>query len=225
MLIIINTLTLYRSMNMNQIPLALSFNCGYARIAVYEISGVQRGKSKCCINRKVRVKKFRSLFSTQTSFERHDEFWNDSKSYNFNKYSDFVLNCFSKKWKSQTSRAQYLETFSVSKWEAFSTNKKVLHSLSKCSQCAVEHLEVQLLFPCVPHFEPESLVKLALLSTCSASKAGTVTRRVIAELNVSYESTFNHTFTESVLKHCGRTEGITRKPNATEKKRAKRETQ
>ena len=91
-------------------------------LVVYEISGVQRGNSRCCKDRKERVKKFRSLFSTQTSFERPNEFWIDSKSSNFNKYCDFVLNCFSKKWKSQTSRAQYLETFSVSKWEAFPTN-------------------------------------------------------------------------------------------------------
>lgn len=47
----------------------------------------------------------------------------------------------------------------------------------------------------------------------------------MAELNVSYESTFHHSFTESVLKYSGKTEGLTRRLSATEKKKTKRDTQ
>ena len=80
---------------------------------------------------------------------------------------------------------------------------------------------MQTFCPGMPRFDPEDLIKLTLPSTSNANKEGEVTRKVMAELNVSYESTFQHSFTESVLKYCGKTEGLTRRLSATEKEKDK----
>ena len=53
-------------------------------------------------------------------------------------------------------------------------------------------------------FEPTPLIELNLpvKSNANLSEAS-VTRRVMGELNCTYQSTFNHSFTNSVLKYCG----------------------
>ena len=84
---------------------------------------------------------------------------------------------------------------------------------------------MQTSFPSVPDFDPEDLIKLTLPSTSSVTKENTVTCKVMAELNVSYESTFNHSFTELLLKHCGKSEGLTCGLSSTEKKKPKRDMQ
>ena len=53
----------------------------------------------------------------------------------------------------------------------------------------------------------------------------TVTRRVLSDLNNSYNSAFNHSFTESLLKHCGTSEGIAVRETRTAKKRKRRDMQ
>ena len=56
-------------------------------------------------------------------------------------------------------------------------------------------------------------------------KESVATRKVIAELNKSYELSFNHSFTESLLKHCSESECIMRKESAVVKKRKRRDMQ
>ena len=84
-------------------------------------------------------------------------------------------------------------------------------------------------FPAFPCYEPESLIEINLpssSSTNSSSNTATIesvaTRKVMAELNKSYELSFNHSFTESLLKHCSESEGIVRKESAVVKKRKRR---
>ncbi len=48
---------------------------------------------------------------------------------------------------------------------------------------------------------------------------------VLSDLNGSYKSAFNHSCTESVLKHCGTSEGIAVRETSTAKKRKRREMQ
>ena len=43
------------------------FNCGYARVAVDELSAVKRGTSRNSVNRKVRAEKFQKLFSDRSN--------------------------------------------------------------------------------------------------------------------------------------------------------------
>ncbi len=63
-------------------------------------------------------------------------------------------------------------------------------------------MQLQKSYPRLPCFE-NSLIKFPL----NESK-GTVTRRVLSDLNDSYNSAFNHSFKESLLKHCVTSEGI-----------------
>ena len=84
-------------------------------------------------------------------------------------------------------------------------------------------------FPAYPCFEPESLIEINLPSSSSNSSTNKVesfvTRKVMAELNCSYESAYSHSFTESLLKHCSKSENITSKESALDKKRKRRNMQ
>ena len=91
-------------------------------------------------------------------------------------------------------------------------NEKKRHSFSKCCACAEKHMQLQKSYPRLPCFE-NSLIKLPLNES-----ERTVTRRVLSDLNGSYKSAFNHSFTESVLKHCGTSEGIAVRETRTDKK-------
>ncbi len=91
--------------------------------------------------------------------------------------------------------------------------------MSKCSVCAEKHIQLQKSFPRLPCFD-DSLIQIPL----NESEAS-VTRRVLADLNGSYNSIFNHSFTESILIHCGTSEGITVEETKTVKKRKRRDLQ
>ncbi len=83
------------------------------------------------------------------------------------------------------------------------------------------HFELQKQFPGLPVFEPVTLVNITFPSNSSTNEA-CVTRRVLSELNSSYESVFNRSFTESVLSHCAKSEGICRKKSVAVIKQKKR---
>ena len=141
---------------MNQMSVSLMFNCGYARVAVHELSWVKRGKSRSLLNRNERAEKFLKLFSDQGLFDMYDKFWDDSPSSKFNRHCDYILECFSKKWQPHSARAEYFQTFSICKWESLPIRTKRCHTLSKCFECAKEYLTIQTSFPGVPHFVPEN---------------------------------------------------------------------
>ena len=66
-----------------------------------------------------------------------------------------------------------------------------------------------------------NIIEINLPSTSGTSSTrdeAKVTREVLATLDNSYQSEFNHSFTVSVVKHCGKSEGIVLKENRTEKK-------
>ncbi len=82
-------------------------------------------------------------------------------------------------------------------------------------------------FPSLPIFEPETAerqpniieVNLPYTSgTSSTHNESEVTRAVLATLDNSYQSEFNHSCTESLVKHCGKSEGIVHKETRVQKK-------
>ena len=203
--------------------IAWQFNCGYARVAVHELSAVKKGKSRISINRKLRAEKFQKLFSENITFMRSPEFWKDTCSSKFNVHCNFLLDCFKRKWYPTAAKDQYCESFSTSKWEALPCDVKKCHSLSECVYCAKEHLDLQKTFPGLPLFEPCTVVQLSLPSTCTSKAVeASVTRKVLAELNSWYESAFNHSFTESMLKHCGKSAAIAKRESTSSKKQKRR---
>ena len=97
--------------------------------------------------------------------------------------------------------------------------------MSNCRQCATEHLDFQKSFQSLPIFvmaeSQPNIIEINLPSTSGTNSTrdeAEVTREVLATLDNSYQSEFNHSFTESVVKHYGKSEGIVLKENRTEKK-------
>ena len=207
---------------MDKNSLSLSFNCGYARVAALEYSFTKRGKPRSSIDRAKRIEMFQKLFRDRVNFTRPTEFWsmpqNETVS-TFNRYCDSVLDDFVTRWKPKEHREEYKSKFSTENWKALPKNEKIRHSMSKCSVCAEKHIQLQKSFPRLPCFD-DSLIQIPL----NESEAS-VTRRVLADLNGSYNWTFNHSFTESILMHCGTSEGITVKETKTVKKRKRRDLQ
>ena len=57
-------------------------------------------------------------------------------------------------------RIEYCCTFSVTNWKALPLSKQKEHAMTKCSAWATEYFELQMKFPGLPGFEPESIVTL-----------------------------------------------------------------
>ncbi len=208
---------------MDKTPISLAFNCGYARVATLEYSFVHRGKKRSSLDRESRIEKFQNLFRDNEHFARPTEFWHrphpyESKSL-FNRYCESVLHDFASKWTPIEHRKEYKINFSTEMWNALPKNEKKQHSLSNCVVCAEKHIQLQKSYPRLPCFQ-NSLIKFPLNKS-----EGATTHRVLRELNNSYNSAFNHSFTESILKHCGTSEGIAVKETHTAKKRKRRDMQ
>ncbi len=207
---------------MDKLPISLSINCGYARVAALEYSFLVLGKHRSCIDKKKRIDKFQSLFHGYENFARPATFWENRPISPFDRYCNSILDDFSKSccnWKPKELRVEYTSSFSTEKWKALPQNEKKRHSFSKCCACAEKHMQLQKSYPRLPCFE-NSLIKFPLNES-----EGTVTRRVLSDLNDSYNSAFNHSFTESLLKHCGTSEGIAVRETRTAKKRKRRDMQ
>ncbi len=86
------------------------------------------------------------------------------------------------------------------------------HQLSSCPACASDHLDLQKAFPVAPYFVPD-------IVTLSLPEESEVTHRVLHELNMSV---FDHKFTDSAIKHCGKSEGIALRKSVTEQKKYRR---
>ncbi len=82
-------------------------------------------------------------------------------------------------------------SFSTEKWKALPKNEKKRNSFSKCCACAEKHMQLQKSYLRLSCFE----IKLPLNES-----EHTVTRRVLSDLNNSYNSAFNHSFTEISVK-------------------------
>ena len=86
--------------------------------------------------------------------------------------------------------------------------------MSNCQACCRNHANLQAAFPALPRYTaPSSIV---LLPHSQESVAGT-TRKVLAELNKSYEEAFSQSFTEAAVQYCGRSEGIDKRKSKQEK--------
>ena len=69
---------LYTYSRCKQMELALRLNCGFARVAVKEFSGIRRGLSRLSINHQKRKDKFQLLFADVEKYcDSHEDgdFW------------------------------------------------------------------------------------------------------------------------------------------------------
>ena len=112
---------------MDETPITIAFNCRYARVAVFEYSVIIKGKPRSSFCEEKRKEKFQKLFHDHEAFFRPEEFSNTrltKQGSPFNRYCDFELNNFAKKWKSQVYRVQYTSTFSTRNWQSLPEAKK-----------------------------------------------------------------------------------------------------
>ena len=180
-----------------KMELALRLNCGFARVAVKEFSGIQRGLSRSSINHQKRKDEFQLLFADIEGYcDSHGdvEFWAICGNSGWTRCCDFVLDCFGKRWNpNQSVRVEYCQTFSVTNWKALPLSKQKEHTMTQCSACANEYFELQNKFPGLPCFESESIVTLNIPDASKVNDS-TVTRNVMQELNSSFKSERNQSF-------------------------------
>jgi len=76
--------------------------------------------------------------------------------------------------------------------------------MSNCQACCWNHANLQAAFPALPRYTAPS--SIAHLPRCEESVADT-TRKVLAELNKTYEEAFGQSFTEAAVQYRGCGEG------------------
>ena len=135
--------------------ISLQWNCGFARVAIQELSQCKRGQLRN-FNSEIE-QEFKSHFDLQT-FHLPDNLFqaNTNSRTPFQSRCTQMLNAFSKPRNKATERAKYLESFSLQTWKALSHSEQGKHTLSTCSACYVNHGDIQQYFPLKPVYVPES---------------------------------------------------------------------
>ena len=124
----------------------------------------------------------------------------------FDRHCEFILKCFNKKWnwRYNLSRADYVRIFSTENWNKMSIEDKQKHSLSNCNECAKKHSDLQHLFPGLPYYEPKSeptLVRIDLPCSSTSVNKSELTQKVFGDIVNTYESTFECSFSDTVVKY------------------------
>ena len=138
---------------------ALTINCGYSRVAIWEYSHHPSGASVYSLNNEERADKFKLLFTDSLLVNIDSNYWaidNPKKISKFDRHCEYINNIFMKRWNGKFTRSDYLNKFSTDNWKKLSSEEIEFHSLSNCRQCATEHLDFQKCFPSLPIFEPET---------------------------------------------------------------------
>ncbi len=120
-------------------PVALQVNCGFAPVAILELSRVPKGASRASLDKAKRCSQFQEMFSNQLLFTIPEGYYasNSPKNYSaFDHHCEFVMRCFSKKWNPQTKRQKYCSVFSSASWGCLSLGERTEHSLANCNASA-----------------------------------------------------------------------------------------
>lgn len=126
-------------------PVPLTFNCGYARAAIYHITNEltgNKGRKGVCLE--TRATKFKTLFQGCANYGIPDGYFgNNTPTSTFNRHCSSVLDAFKAKWYPQQARSDYLSIFSPTKWEHLSANTKAQHTLGNCDGCCQNYFDWQ----------------------------------------------------------------------------------
>ena len=203
--------------------IARKFNCGFARVAVRELTPAsvkERDYTK-------RKQEFERLFNGQT-YNLPQAFFKKRKCREslFDDWSAKIISAFSKRWESQDLRKEYMTTLSIATWKAMTPEEREEHTLSECKQCYTLYPHLQLTFPLKPVFIPplqQSLqdeIKRSLLpSKTPAQKLGQIIQGGLEPLckSVTGKSFCN-------VMDATTTINLEKKPTPAEKKKRQRET-
>lgn len=169
---------------------ALAFNCGFARVAVKELT-------------RDRAQEFQNLFPI-ASFQIPDGYFERTSSRQslFTRHCNKILDAFSRRWHPAEGHKDYLTTFSLSTWRALSDVEKTKHTLSNCSACAVHFKNLQEQFPMKPYYTITQLEDLYSSSTTSKKSERETTRQVLQTVNNFHSIKFGTSIVESAIKLC-----------------------
>ena len=147
---------------------ALTVNCGFARVSIYENSNPDRcGRyARSTIELSNRIDTFKSQFSAHHGYGIPANYFQatlgkDNLS-QFDRDLNKILDGFIKPFPHEYSRDAYLATFSSQKWSQLTPTEKDQHSLSKCRRCYEQYKEHQMSFPLKPRYEPKPVVTIDL---------------------------------------------------------------
>ena len=196
---------------------ALAFNCGYARVCVYQNSNPERTgqNARETIDISKRCKKFREQFSS--TYGLPDRYFTAKSSKDnktqFDRDCCKILDGFKSKFLAGGNRELYLNVFSHSKWSQLSADESKKHSLGKCAGCFELHKESQHSYPLKPTYEHKAIVTL---DTDALQRLGVkkFTTSVLTELNRVYEVEASTSFSEAVVTMKG--SGLQRKKTQKE---------
>ena len=196
--------------------ITLDFNCGYARVAVRELTPKGRWKSATYMTE--RALKFRNLFGMNDKYGVQPSYFeaNDNQSSQFDHDCEKIVQIWSKRWNPSSTRQEYEATFAIQKWKDLSKEQKEQHTLQKCKACQKRHQELQLNFPMGPYFNRPCIISVNKEALDNISKKE-ATRQALAELNISFREAFETSFTNSLVS-CGNT-GVQKKPTRAENKK------
>ena len=133
---------------------SLVLNCGFARVAIYDLSNTLSGHHRDdIINKAARLDRFLKLFKHSNvlpSLSSLKEGKSTSITY-FDVYCDHILDTIRKRgW---SGKQKYFDTFALKKWEKMSVADRKKHTVSKCYACSMQYTEIQRSFPLKPFFE------------------------------------------------------------------------
>ena len=115
----------------------------------------------------------------------------------FDRECDEINKAFNKQWHPTKACQLYCGMFTIRKWKKLSTRMKQKHSLSKCRQCASEHLSLQESFPIGPVYHTEPIVSFPPNSTFERK----VMRLAMKELHENCMEHFGSSLPDLVAKH------------------------
>lgn len=191
----------------------LEVNCGFARVAIRELTPKIHGRQS--IDTQKRALEFRELFKDCSNYGIENSYFEQDKNDSmFNRDCSRILKVFKKRWNPKEARVEYEEAFSLAKWKALSTDKKQLHTLSKCKACLKDHCNKQMTFPQSPYYKEEIVtINTQCLEALGQKQA---TPQALAEINTTFTKAFDSSFTDLLVKH---SKEVQKKPTASEKKK------
>ena len=135
--------------------MAQYFNCGFGRVAVYDIakksSTTSNWKQLRGCSEENLVAQFHKRFQNRTAFKISNDY--------FVRNARKLLPMFDKKWNPTSSREQYHSQFSEECWKKLSSQGKSMHSLQACKGCLTAYPMTQSKFPGNIKSDKENYIK------------------------------------------------------------------
>ena len=203
------------------LPTPLVVNCGFARVAIKELSKTGKGIQFKNIDKKNRSEQFKTHFHIPTFGLPDNYFTHGKHDSQFNRHCDKILTGFSMRWNPPTGLKDYLERFSMQNWKKLSEEEKAQHTLSKCKACAIHHGTIQSYFPLKPQYQCAAIEDVYKSLGSTKEDEAEAANTVLKLVNTHHQIKFGCSLTDTITTLCPE-EQVMKKPTPTEKKRKRR---